>query len=554
MSSLLIDKYNDDIAALRHQLAAIDDQLTQLNTQRDDILQRISFNESNVLNIVQHDTPSLGYLSNELIKILLSYMHEPQQLALYDINKHYRSYKMMTFYYKLGKNKSFDYYLNKNGMRDRIESSVANPNQQISLTFSSKAVPDVSVFANVHSLTLRNCTLVKDVSSLRRLSYIDITGSKGIKDISALVNVDTLIIGNNHKKLDTIPLNLNVKTLKMTKICNLRNLWLLGNCTSVTIDDCSLFDSNISGLSNVNTVELSNVKCETALHIEGWRNQTLTLSSIGSLKSMHNLRNIAQLHVSHCSSLNKLEDIDGIEDLQIYGCLCLLKISDMHNIDKMTLLYISTLTTIRNIYNVKSIEISFCRALRDISALSLPEANVEVLTLRNLDIVAVDVRGRIPEVILESCNSVINVAGLSTCRTVTIRNCGGVRDVTALGHVQQLTLMFHGSHVFTGLQTLGQVKELHIEGVNMASTDLRCYADVQKLTIRNCSNVNISIDTLRLLQADRDSKDLIVVGCAFDSQTSAAIKGLKASNELSDADEDFYSRKNSLSLDVTIAL
>jgi len=223
-------------------------------------------------------------------------------------------------------------------------------------------------------------------------------------------------------------------------------------------------------------------------------------------------------------------------------------ISGIRNVDKMTLTTLSALTTIRNIYNVKSIEISSCGALRDISALLLPEANVEVLRLRDLDIVAVDVRGRIPEVILESCNAVIDVAGLSTCQTVTIRNCRGVRDVTALGHVQQLTLMFYGSHVFTGLETLGQVKELHIEGVNMASTDLRCYADVQKLTIRNCSNVNISIDTLRLLQADRDSKDLIVVGCAFDSQTSTAIKGLKASNELSDADEDFYSRKNTLVL------
>jgi len=42
-----------------------------------------------------------------------------------------------------------------------------------------------------------------------------------------------------------------------------------------------------------------------------------------------------------------------------------------------------------------------------------------------------------------------------------------------------------------------------------------------------------------------------VVGCAFDSQTSTAIKGLKASNELSDADEGFYSRKNILVLNIT---
>ena len=157
MTSSILSKYNDDISKLRHQLAAIDDQLIQLNKERHDILQRLSFDESNVLNIVQQATPSLGYLSHELIKIILSYMSEAKQLILYDINKHYRSYKHMTFYYKFDKKRSFDYYSNKNGMRDRIESSVATPNQQISLTYSNLSISDVSVFANVHSLTLRNC-------------------------------------------------------------------------------------------------------------------------------------------------------------------------------------------------------------------------------------------------------------------------------------------------------------------------------------------------------------------------------------------------------------
>jgi hypothetical protein len=88
------------------------------------------------------------------------------------------------------------------------------------------------------------------------------------------------------------------------------------------------------------------------------------------------------------------------------------------------------------------------------------------------------------------------------------------------------------------------VKELSLEGVNMASIDLRCYADVQKLTIRRCSNVNLPIDSLRLLRANRDSKNLVVAFCIFDTQTTEAINALKLSKDLNGDDEAIYFRTN----------
>ena len=178
LSESILDKYTDSSNILKQQLDLIDNQLSELNKQRDDILQQLAFNELNIQNILRQDSPSLGYLSHELIKIIVSFMTPHRQALLFDINKHYRGYKMITCYYAFDKKRSYEYFINKDGMRDKIEKSVANPNKQISLTFNNKPIPDVSIFKNVHSLTLTNCTQVRDISSLRKLAYLDLTGTR----------------------------------------------------------------------------------------------------------------------------------------------------------------------------------------------------------------------------------------------------------------------------------------------------------------------------------------------------------------------------------------
>ena len=196
---------------------------------------RLKFIESNILNITQQDTPTLGFLSDELIKIILSYMSKRKQVILFDINKHYRRYKMMTCYYKLNELRSYEYYLNLAGIRDRIENSLANPNQQIALSFQNKSISDVSSFANVHSLKLYQCTNCKDLSSLTKLSSIEIQRCKGVTDISSIANVNTLILSSVSKKLSKLPSNLNVKNLTLSFMENLQNLEGLANCTALKV-------------------------------------------------------------------------------------------------------------------------------------------------------------------------------------------------------------------------------------------------------------------------------------------------------------------------------
>ena len=572
----LIDKYNDSSITLKQQLDIIDNQLIDINKQRDAILERLSFNEENIQNILQQATPSLSYLSNELIKIILSYMSENKQ-SLLDINKHYRSYKLATCYYKLNKQQSFEYLINQNGMRDKIVSSVANPNQQISLTFSNKSFPDVSLFANVHSLTLTNCTQVRDVSSLAKLSYLDLSGTRGITDISALVNLDTLILSSN-KKMSMLPTNLNVKhlTLNDGKLSNIQGL---SNCISLNInsssfEDCS--ESNLACLGNVDTLVLTCLNMGTI--IDGWRNQKLTLSHVLNLKEIKNLRNMEYIRIDSCRSIKTLEDIDGVEEIDINDCESLLKIdrvsnivqlnvqsnifgwngdkeslkeiANVENIDRITLSSLRLFTTITNISNVREVKISSCSSLLDLSALTNPQANVQVLILYDLRIVDLNVQGRIPDVTLNRCDSIVNITGLASCRNLTVKYCSAIVDVSALGLVEHLTLEYSPytttKKAFQGLAALGRVQDLELQGIDMASLDLGSYVDVQKLTMYSCTNISMPLATLNLLSTAREPELFNITDCSFDAQSDADIHALKLKAGLKDWEKRFYYKDNSV--------
>ena len=579
----LIDKYSDSSITLKQQLDVIDNQLIDLNKQRDALLERISFNEINIQNIMQQATPSLSYLSNELIKIILSFHHHHEKRALLDINKHYRSYKIATCYYKLNKKQSFEYLINQNGMRDKVESSVANPNKQLSLTFNNKSFPDVSMFANVHSLTLTNCSSVRDLSPLGKLSYLDLSGTRGITYISPLVNLDTLIL-SEVKKMGMLPTNLNVKHLTFTYYGNLRNIQGLANCVSLKIFGSSFEDSesNLACLGCVDTLVLTNARiCRT---IDGWRNQKLTFFNVSNLQEIKNLRNMECINVNNGRNLKTLEDIDGVKKIDINNCESLLKIdrvsnidqlnvqssslkkiTNVENIDKITLSSSRLFTTITNICNIREVSITSCSSLLDLSPLTHPQANVQVLVLNDLDIVNVNVQGRIPDVTLNRCKKIINVTGLASCRKLTIQDCSAVVDVSALGLVEHLTLDFYrlnSTKTFQGLAALGRVQRLVLKNIDMASLDLGSYVDVQKLTLHNCTNINMPLNTLNLLSSninmplndltllssDRGPTSFNINGCRFDDQSHADIHALKLSSELKEWQSRFYFNDNKMRL------
>jgi hypothetical protein len=182
---------------------------------------------------------------------------------------------------------------------------------------------------------------------------------------------------------------------------------------------------------------------------------------------------------------------------------------------------------------------------------------VDVLILNNLNIVDLDVQGRIPDVTLIKCNSIINVTGLASCRKVTINYCSSITNVSALAQVEELTLEYSPVYrhlwrtpipaamakTFQGLESLGHVRDLKLAGINMSSLDLQCYKDIQKLHIHRCNNVNIPLETLNLLKTERDLGSLEIRGCVFDTQCELDIQTLKLNSGLA-KNESFYFSDN----------
>jgi hypothetical protein len=182
------------------------------------------------------------------------------------------------------------------------------------------------------------------------------------------------------------------------------------------------------------------------------------------------------------------------------------------------------------------------------------EANIQVLFLSDLQIVDLNVQGRIPEVTLTRCNSIIVVTGLASCRKLTIEQCSKIVDVSALGLVEHLTLEYSPyaftKKTFQGLAALGRVQDLTLKGIDMASTDLDSYVDVQKLTILNCTNISMPLMTLNLLSADREPKSFNINSCKFDAETQANIQACKISSNLSDLQDRFYFKDNNVPIPV----
>jgi hypothetical protein len=192
-----------------------------------------------------------------------------------------------------------------------------------------------------------------------------------------------------------------------------------------------------------------------------------------------------------------------------------------------------------------------CSSLRNLSPLSHPQANVQILSLQLLDIVDLDVQGRIPQVTLSNCRSIINVAGLALCRKISISDCTAITDVSALGHVQHLTLHYTppgyigntSTKVLHGLEALSHVDDLTIICVNMANIDLRYLEGVQKIRIDRCNNVNMPLETLRLLN-DREKTPLDIRDCHFATQNEKDIQALELSSGLTKKEIYFYFTKN----------
>jgi hypothetical protein len=146
---------------------------------------------------------------------------------------------------------------------------------------------------------------------------------------------------------------------------------------------------------------------------------------------------------------------------------------------------------------------------------------------------------------------------LALCRKVDISHCTGINNVTALGQVQNLTISFYNSYninsshdkkILQGLEALSHVTSLFLRGVDMAGLDIRCYVNVQKLTLDSCAKICAPLETFKILTTARDSMlSFKVIDSFFEDQTEKQIQNLFLNGSLDEEEEKFYFRLNKMS-------
>ena len=561
-------RLKDELGDIDGQIVNVQQQLNELKEQRNKKLEEIAFNDYNIQNIIHHESPSLGFLSFDSIKLLLSYLAQHKHQNLYCINKHFRSYKLATYYYKLTKAKSIDFYFNQNGFRDNLLKSVVNPSQQISLQFVNNShVSDTKCLADVHSLVIKGCTKVKDISPLGNIHYLDLTGTKGFKNISALTSVNTLILDDCSSSIRSLGNLSNVRVFHLSKNKHISDLSSLANCEELVISNC-INIKDISNLKNVKKLKLSHTnvisfnglnitdvnvlelfKCPCRFDVDlikttlqDFKNmKQIQIRHCNSIEEIKNLNNVDNVTISCCSSLTKIDMISDAKEVTIEGCSNLATITSIKNIQGRLLIsniqdcYPQPNITISGINNVDSLTLSNIRPSISISIETISGvSNVHVESVRFSDfsflignplikleftdcpsLVDISYLGFCPDVTLTNCDGVLDVSGLVGCHRVEIRNCRGVTDVSALGNVHELTIEYpyfpwsaaNQYHV-TGVSSLGKVHTLALSGLDITDADIATLGTVNTLDITTCQNiVDVSpLVTVKKLTLKRNKK------------------------------------------------
>ena len=501
-----------------------------------------------------HENPTLAYLSYDSIKILLSYIAKSNHDFIYCVNKHFRAYKLSTYYYKLNQAKSLDFYFNSSGFRDNLLKAVANPSQQISLQFFTNThVNDTTNLGNVHSLVLYACSRVRNLSPLRNIHHLNLTGTKNFTDVSPLVNVHTLILDDCSAKLNILGNLSSVRVFKLTKNKLISDLSTLVNCQQLYLSKCTNI-KDVSMLSNLEYVKLDStnwidfncsnntkmsryemVNCpfnpEKDLEKKTFKNFTnmalLSIEGCNSIIKIKNLTKIYKIIVKKCSALRKIDMITGgnWNEIEIEGCSSLSAITNISNVFslsignlnimqaidrinevyRLSLLNLPILTNVENVTYVKHVSITSARLLSNFRFLiGNPLTNLELKDCSSL--IDISYLGFCPVVTLDTCPGIADISSLVNCRRVVIKNCMGVTDVSSLGNVHDLYISYDNTqqqYHLNGVSSLGNVHTLALNFLDITDTDIATLGTVKNLTMFGCYNIVdvsplVTVEKLRL--------------------------------------------------------
>ena len=124
-------------------------------------------------------------------------------------------------------------------------------------------LPNLSILKNVYSVNLSFCNELKDVSMLdNSIHTLDLRHCKNLVDVSMLGKINTLKLADCHSIIDFSKLNnnkiLDLSRTKITDVSNLKNVKMLNLSGCIHITDIS----ELKNVSYLNINHCNNIKTD----------------------------------------------------------------------------------------------------------------------------------------------------------------------------------------------------------------------------------------------------------------------------------------------------
>ncbi|KAF4316192.1 hypothetical protein BBO99_00008816 [Phytophthora kernoviae] len=288
-------------------------------------------------------------------------------------------------------------------------------------------VTDVSALGSIHTLKLRKCSGVVDVSRLGKVQDLDLTGCINVTDVTALGRVPKLQLALCRYVSDISALGEGVRELSLRQCDAVKDLSALGASSS-------LRDLDLSSCIGFESSELR--------HLPPL--DRLVLSRCSQLMALDGLTCVRELDVSFCKKLQSLgSTLREVHTIVAYRCESLADITVLaqsaKHLAKVNLSGCSLISDVRYLAGAQNVDLRFCDSLEDVRPLA---QSARVAKLAGcIKLVDVSPLTNAYELDLSYCPSVEDVSALATVHTLSLRHCPklNLSDCCKLTDVSMLT-------------------------------------------------------------------------------------------------------------------
>ncbi len=167
-----------------------------------------------------------------------------------------------------------------------------------------------------------------------------------------------------------------------------------------------------------------------------------------------------------------------LEDLELDNCVNIRDFSSLSHVKRLDLSDATHLTDLTPLQNIPHLTLTNCPNIQNYSILS--NKHQKSLSINRSAITDVSFLRNIQEVLLSSCDQLIDVTPLNGIKNLVLMDCFGIQNISGLGNHHRLTI-FYCHSIDQGYECFRTVLNAVISGLEIP--DLNVFQEVKSLTL-----------------------------------------------------------------------